>query len=223
MHGFFALLVISPFMQRTIGADYFNAASAIIVVAAMILPIIVSISDDAIRAVPREIKEAALGLGATRWEMATRVVLPSARSGIVAAILLALARAVGETMAVTMACWVSCCIALRPQTRGPNPDRVHRAGRNRRHTPRSSDRGGLRGGRYVVCLDIYRQHTGGWGNKEKIGREEEGGRRPCFESDKTWNSFYQRHLADSRKIECPSRSVLTIQVRYLPETQREVL
>ena len=103
VHGFFALLVISPFMQRTIGADYFNAASAIIVVAAMILPIIVSISDDAIRAVPREIKEAALGLGATRWEMATRVVLPSARSGIVAAILLALARAVGETMAVTMA------------------------------------------------------------------------------------------------------------------------
>ena len=69
----------------------------------MILPIIVSISDDAIRAVPRELKEAALGLGATRWEMATRVVLPSARSGIVAAVLLALARAVGETMAVTMA------------------------------------------------------------------------------------------------------------------------
>lgn len=103
VHGFFALLVISPFMQRTIDATYFNAASAIIVVAAMILPIIVSISDDAIRAVPREIKEAALGLGATRWEMATKVVLPSARSGIVAAVLLALARAVGETMAVTMA------------------------------------------------------------------------------------------------------------------------
>ena len=103
VHGFFALLVISPFMQRTIDATYFNAASAIIVVAAMILPIIVSISDDAIRAVPREIKEAALGLRATRWEMATKVVLPSARSGIVAAVLLALARAVGETMAVTMA------------------------------------------------------------------------------------------------------------------------
>ena len=103
VHGFFALLVISPFLQRTIDATYFNAASAIIVVAAMILPIIVSISDDAIRAVPRELKEAALGLGATRWEMATRVVLPSARSGIVAAVLLALARAVGETMAVTMA------------------------------------------------------------------------------------------------------------------------
>ena len=103
VHGVFALLVISPFLQRTIDATYFNAASAIIVVAAMILPIIVSISDDAIRAVPRELKEAALGLGATRWEMATRVVLPSARSGIVAAVLLALARAVGETMAVTMA------------------------------------------------------------------------------------------------------------------------
>ena len=53
VHGFFALLVISPFLQRTIDATYFNAASAIIVVAAMILPIIVSISDDAIRAVPR--------------------------------------------------------------------------------------------------------------------------------------------------------------------------
>ena len=98
---------------------------------------------------------------------------------------------------------VSCCIALRPQTGGPNSDRLHCTGRNRRHSPRSSDRGRFRGGRYVVCLDIHRQHTGGWGNKEEIGREEEGGRRPCFESDKKWNSFYQWDLADSRKIECP--------------------
>ena len=114
VHGFFALLVISPIIREYFDATYFNAASAIIVVAAMILPIIVSISDDAIRAVPREMREASLALGATRWETATRVILPSARSGIVASVLLALARAVGETMAVTLAAGSVASLHLNP-------------------------------------------------------------------------------------------------------------
>ena len=114
VHGFFALLVISPFIRTYFDASYFNAASAIIVVAAMILPIIVSISDDAIRAIPREIREASLALGATRWETASRVVLPAARSGIVASVLLALARAVGETMAVTLAAGSVASLHLDP-------------------------------------------------------------------------------------------------------------
>ena len=114
VHGFFALLVISPFIQDYFDATYFNAASAIIVVAAMIMPIIVSISDDAIRAVPREMREASLALGANRWETASRVVLPTARSGIVASVLLALARAVGETMAVTLAAGSVASLHLDP-------------------------------------------------------------------------------------------------------------
>ena len=79
----------------------------------MILPIIVSIND-AIRAVPREMREASLALGATRWETASRVILPSARSGIVASVLLALARAVGETMAVTLAAGSVASLHLNP-------------------------------------------------------------------------------------------------------------
>ena len=114
VHGFFALLVISPLIRTYFDASYFNAASAIIVVAAMILPIIVSISDDAIRAIPREMREASLALGATRWETASRVVLPAARSGIVASVLLALARAVGETMAVTLAAGSVASLHLDP-------------------------------------------------------------------------------------------------------------
>jgi phosphate ABC transporter permease protein PstC/phosphate ABC transporter permease subunit PstA len=103
VYGFFALLVISPFLRDAFGASYFNAASAIIVLSIMILPIVVSISDDAMRAVPQHMREASLAMGATRWETATKVVMPGASSGIVASILLGLGRALGETMVVTLA------------------------------------------------------------------------------------------------------------------------
>jgi len=102
VYGFFALMVISPLMQEYFGASYFNAASAIIVVAIMILPIIISISDDAMKAVPQQLRETSLGLGATRWETATKVVMPAASSGIIASALLGLARAIGETMIVAL-------------------------------------------------------------------------------------------------------------------------
>lgn len=103
VYGFFALLVISPLFQAYFGASYFNAASAIVVMAIMVLPIIVSVSDDAMKAVPRSMREASLSMGATRWETATRVVMPAASSGIMASILLGLARAIGETMIVVLA------------------------------------------------------------------------------------------------------------------------
>jgi phosphate ABC transporter permease subunit PstA/phosphate ABC transporter permease protein PstC len=102
VYGFFALMVISPFFQDTFGAGYFNAISAIIVMSVMILPIIVSISDDSMKAVPNHIRESSLALGATRWETATKVVMPAASSGIVASVLLGLARAIGETMIVLL-------------------------------------------------------------------------------------------------------------------------
>jgi phosphate ABC transporter permease protein PstC/phosphate ABC transporter permease subunit PstA len=102
VYGFFALMFISPIIRDTFDATYFNALSAIIVLAIMVLPIVVSISDDAMRAVSNEMREASLAVGATKWETATKVVMPSASSGIIASILLGLGRALGETMAVTM-------------------------------------------------------------------------------------------------------------------------
>jgi phosphate transport system permease protein len=103
VYGFFALIYISTIFRENLGADYFNAISAIIVMAIMVLPIVVSISDDALRAVPQHMREASYALGATRWETATKVVLPAASSGVVASLLLGLGRALGETMVVTLA------------------------------------------------------------------------------------------------------------------------
>ncbi len=114
--GFFALHVISPILQditapgtllyQVFGeksALTFSALNAIIVVGVMVLPIITSLSEDAIRAVPRHLREASLGLGATKWETTRHVVLPAALSGIVASFVLGVARAIGESMAVAMA------------------------------------------------------------------------------------------------------------------------
>lgn len=114
VYGFFALIVISPILREYFGASYFNAASAIIVMSIMILPIIVSVSDDSMRAVPRELKEGSLAIGATKWETAIKVVMPSASSGIIASILLGLARALGETMVVTLAAGNVAKLTLNP-------------------------------------------------------------------------------------------------------------
>ena len=100
--AFFALRTISPFLVEYFGASYFNGLSAIIVIAIMVMPIIISISDDAMKAVPNHLRESSLALGATKWETATKIVMPSASSGIMASILLGLARGIGETMIVLM-------------------------------------------------------------------------------------------------------------------------
>ncbi len=102
--GYLAIVTISP-MVRTIfpSAGVFNAASASIVVGFMVLPMVVSLSEDILRAVPRSLREAAYALGATKLDVTVKVVVPAAISGIVAAFLLALSRAIGETMAVALA------------------------------------------------------------------------------------------------------------------------
>jgi phosphate transport system permease protein len=105
VYAYFALLVITPEILRPIFGDLppFNALSASIMLAVMALPTIASVSEDAMASVPRDLREAAYGLGATRLEVAVRIVVPAALSGIIASILLAIARAVGETMIVAVA------------------------------------------------------------------------------------------------------------------------
>ena len=105
--GYFALQFITPSLLRPIfGEDrvfVFNAAAGSIAVGLMILPIIASISEDAMRSVPASLREAAFGLGSTKRQDSLRVVVPAALSGIAASVILAFSRAVGETMAVTIA------------------------------------------------------------------------------------------------------------------------
>lgn len=102
--GYFALLTVTPFLQTFIpGLQVFNALSAGIVLGICILPLVASLSEDAIHAVPEDLRHAALAMGATKREMVQAVVLPAALSGIVASIILALSRAIGETMIVSLA------------------------------------------------------------------------------------------------------------------------
>ncbi len=104
VYGFFALFTIGPIIRDIFPeATYFNILQGVIVMAFMVLPIIVSISDDALKAVPRYLREASLAMGATKWETSFKVVIPAASSGITASILLGIARAIGETMVVTLA------------------------------------------------------------------------------------------------------------------------
>jgi phosphate transport system permease protein len=104
VYGYFALTFITPlirvFLPQT---EIFNALSASIVVGVMIIPTVASLSEDALQAVPDSLREGAYGLGATKLEVSTRVVVPSALSGIIASFILGISRAVGETMAVTIA------------------------------------------------------------------------------------------------------------------------
>ena len=104
VYGFFALMVVSPFLKNLIpGISSFNSLSAGIVMGIMIIPIISSLSEDALAAVPKSLREAAYGMGSTRLQTAFRVVVPAASSGIVVSIILALSRAIGETMIVAIA------------------------------------------------------------------------------------------------------------------------
>jgi phosphate transport system permease protein len=101
VYGLVGLVLIVP-LVRQIGGPGLSLAAGIIVLAAMILPTIISISEDSIRAVPRIYREGALALGATSWQTMWRVVLPAARSGIAASIVLGMGRAVGEAMAMVL-------------------------------------------------------------------------------------------------------------------------
>ncbi len=102
--GYFALLFVTPLLQRFVpGLDLFNPLSAGLVMGFMILPTVSSISTDAMQAVPVALRQAAYGMGATQVQLIWRVVLPASLSGIVASVILAFSRAVGETMIVTLA------------------------------------------------------------------------------------------------------------------------
>lgn len=102
--GYVAIVFISPLVRAVFpNADIFNALNASLVVAIMILPMIVSLSEDVLRSVPRSLREGAYALGATKLDVTVGVIVPAALSGIMASFLLAIARAVGETMAVTLA------------------------------------------------------------------------------------------------------------------------
>jgi phosphate transport system permease protein len=105
VYGYFALTFITPNIIQQIwpSTPIYNALSASIVVGIMTLPTICSLCDDALRAVPRSLREAAYAVSATKLEVSLRIVLPAATSGVIAAILLAFARAIGETMAVNLA------------------------------------------------------------------------------------------------------------------------
>lgn len=104
VYGYFALTFVTPIIRTLFpSTGIFNAASAAIVVGIMIIPMVASLSEDALNAVPQSLREAAYGVGATKFEVSTRVVVPAALSGIVASFILAISRAVGETMAVTLA------------------------------------------------------------------------------------------------------------------------
>ncbi|MCG8450921.1 MAG: phosphate ABC transporter permease subunit PstC [Pirellulales bacterium] len=115
VYGYLAVVFVSPLIRDAIpSADLFNAANACVVVGIMILPMIVSLSEDVLQSVPRSLREGAYALGATKLDVTVGVVVPAAMSGIMASFLLAIARAVGETMAVTLAAGATPKMTLNP-------------------------------------------------------------------------------------------------------------
>jgi phosphate transport system permease protein len=121
VYGYLALLLVTPTLKAIfeplgIRVETFNALSACIVVGVMIIPMVSSLSEDVLSAVPRGLREAGYGLGATKFEVSTRIVLPAALSGVVASFILAVSRAIGETMAVVLAAGMRPQISLNPLT-----------------------------------------------------------------------------------------------------------
>ncbi|WP_315851959.1 phosphate ABC transporter permease subunit PstC [Tautonia rosea] len=118
VYGYLALLLVTPVLKAVlepmVRVEFYNALSASIVVGVMIIPMVSSLSEDVLSAVPRGLREAAYGLGATKFEVSTRVVLPAGLSGVLASFILAISRAVGETMAVLLAAGVKPQIVLNP-------------------------------------------------------------------------------------------------------------
>jgi phosphate transport system permease protein len=117
VYGFFALTYITPVLRGVLGrnvVEIYNTAAAGIAMGILILPLIATMSEDALNAVPRSLREASFGLGATRLETATRIVVPAAFSGIAAAFIIGISRAVGETMIVALAAGAGANLTLNP-------------------------------------------------------------------------------------------------------------
>lgn len=121
VYGYLALILVTPILKAIftplgVRVETYNVLSACIVVGVMIIPMVSSLSEDVLRAVPRSLRESAYGLGATKFEVSTRIVLPAALSGVIASFILAISRAVGETMAVVLAAGSRPRITLNPLT-----------------------------------------------------------------------------------------------------------
>jgi len=117
VYGYFALTMITPLLRTIIGADVveiYNTGSAGLAMGILILPLIASICEDALSAVPTTLRDAAYGLGATKLEVAIKIVMPAALSGIIAAIILGISRAIGETMIVAVAAGAGPNLTLNP-------------------------------------------------------------------------------------------------------------
>ncbi|MGV3509926.1 MAG: phosphate ABC transporter permease subunit PstC [Sphingobacteriaceae bacterium] len=117
VYGFFALTFVTPLLQQVIpNLSGFNALSAGLVMGVMIIPYISSLSEDALRAVPNSLREAAYGMGSTRLQTSFKVMIPAASSGIIVSIILAISRAIGETMIVAIAAGQEPKLTLNPFT-----------------------------------------------------------------------------------------------------------
>ncbi len=102
VYGFVGIVVLVPLIRETLGGPGLSILAAAVILGIMVLPTIISISQDALEAVPASYKQGALALGCTHWQAITRVILPAARTGLTAALVLGMGRAIGETMAVIM-------------------------------------------------------------------------------------------------------------------------
>ena len=117
VYGYFALTFMTPFLREIFGKDtvqIYNTASAGLVMGILILPLITSMTEDALSAVPRSLREAAYGVGGTKLEVALQIVVPAALSGIAAAIIVGISRAIGETMIVAVAAGAGPNFTLNP-------------------------------------------------------------------------------------------------------------
>ena len=135
--GYFALTFMTPLLRDLgIEVDVFNTLSAGLVMGVMLMPIVASLSEDAMAAVPRELRDGAYALGSTKLQVATRIVVPAAVSGIVASFVLAISRAIGETMIVLIAMGQQAKLTFDPRAGGRGDDGVHRRHRCRRRADR---------------------------------------------------------------------------------------
>lgn len=115
IYGFFALVIVNPFLQKLIpDLAGFNSLSAGLVMGIMIIPFVSSLSEDALYAVPKNLREASYGMGATRFQTVFKVTMPAASSGIIVSIILAVSRAIGETMIVAIAAGQQPRLTLNP-------------------------------------------------------------------------------------------------------------
>lgn len=115
VYGYFALTFVTPLLENIFpGIRVFNALSAGLVVGILIIPMVASLSEDALRAVPRSLARGAYALGATKVEVVMRVLVPAALSGIMASFILAISRAIGETMIVTLAAGATANLTINP-------------------------------------------------------------------------------------------------------------